>query len=309
MDSQTNSILIVDDESLNITTLSHILGTDYTIYVEKDGQGCLESAKELRPDLILLDIIMPGMNGFDVIKTLKADPELCDIPVIFVTGLNNSKDEELSFSLGASDYINKPFSAPVVKLRVRNQIQIVNHMRSIKKLSIIDVLTGIGSRRHFNAVLSQEWQRAVRENTHIGFMIVDIDNFASYNAKYGHSRGDMVLKEVAGLMDKHFQGTTCHVARWGGEEFSIILPDKNLETVQNIAEDVRNLINNHTFVYDGTQSSITVSVGINSQSPASSTIDNMDTLVSDTTEALNCPKHDGNSGVHVASQTGKGVTK
>jgi len=297
MDSQKNSILIVDDESLNITTLSHILGTDYTIYVEKDGQGCIESAKELRPDLILLDIIMPVMNGFEVIKTLKADPELCDIPVVFVTGLNNSKDEELSFSLGASDYINKPFSAPVVKLRVRNQIQIINHMRSIKKLSIIDVLTGIGSRRHFNAVLNQEWQRAVRENTHIGFMIVDIDNFASFNAKYGHLRGDMVLKEVAGLIDTYFQGTTCHVARWGGEEFSVVLPDKNLETVRSIADEIRTLINGHDFVCDSMSSSIMVSVGISAFAPANSTIDTLDTFVSETTEALNRSKRAGISGV------------
>ena len=297
MDSQKNSILIVDDESLNITALSHILSSDYTIYVEKDGQGCIESARELRPDLILLDIIMPVMNGFEVIKILKADPELCDIPVVFVTGLNNSKDEELSFNLGASDYINKPFSAPVVKLRIKNQIQIVNHMRSIKKLSIVDVLTGIASRRHFNAVLSQEWQRAVRENTHIGFMIVDIDNFESYNAKYGHLRGDMVIKEVAGIIDNYFQGTTSYVARWGGEEFSVVLPDKNLEAVRSIAEEVRNLINSHDFVCDSTSSNITVSVGINAFSPVNGTIDAIDTFVSETTEALSRAKRAGFSGV------------
>jgi len=297
MDSRKNSILIVDDESLNITTLSHILGTDYTIYVEKEGHGCIESAKELKPDLILLDIIMPTMNGFDVIKALKSDPELCDIPVVFVTGLNNSKDEELSFNLGASDYINKPFSAPVVKLRVRNQMRIINHMRCIKKLNITDVLTGIGSRRHFNAVLNQEWQRAIRENSHIGFMIVDIDNFASYNAKYGHLRGDIVLKEVAGLINDHFQGTTCHVARWGGEEFSIVLPDKNLETVRSIAEEVRNLINSHDFVRDSTSSNIMVSVGINAFAPANSTSGTLDVFVSETTESLSRSKRAGVSGV------------
>ena len=297
MDSQKNSILIVDDESLNITTLSHILGKNYTLYVERDGQGCLESAKELRPDLILLDIIMPAMNGFEVIKRLKADPELCDIPVVFITGLNNTKDEELSFSLGASDYISKPFSAPVVKLRVRNQIQIINHMRSIKKLSIIDILTKISSRRHFNAVLNQEWQRAIRENTHIGFMIVDIDNFEAYNAKYGHVRGDVVLKEVASLIDKHFQGTTCHVARWGGEEFSVVLPDKNLDAVRSIAEEVRNLINSHDFVHENTSSSITVSVGINVFAPENGTVDTLDKFVSETTEALSHFKREGISGV------------
>jgi len=126
-----NSILIVDDESLNITALSYILSSDYTIYVEKDGQGCIESARKLKPDLILLDIIMPDMSGFEVIKVLKEDLKTHDIPVVFITGLNSAKDEELGFNLGAADYINKPFSAIVVKLRIQNQIQIINQMRTI----------------------------------------------------------------------------------------------------------------------------------------------------------------------------------
>jgi len=141
MDTKENSILIVDDESLNIIALSHILSPDYTIYVEKSGQGCIESARALKPDLILLDVIMPEMDGFEVIKILKEDPETHDIPVVFITGLNSSKDEERGFNLGASDYVNKPFSAIVVKLRVKNQMQIVNQMRSIKKFNNNSALT------------------------------------------------------------------------------------------------------------------------------------------------------------------------
>jgi len=124
VDVQKNSILIVDDESLNISALSHILSPEYTIYVEKDGQGCIDSARALKPDLILLDIVMPGLNGFEVIKILKNGDETRNIPVIFITGLNNSKDEELGFNLGAADYIYKPFSATIVKLRVKNQMHI-----------------------------------------------------------------------------------------------------------------------------------------------------------------------------------------
>jgi len=290
MDIQKNSILIVDDESLNITALSHILSPDYTIYVEKDGQGCIDSAKELKPDLILLDIIMPAMNGFDAIKILKETEETRDIPVVFVTGLNNYKDEELSFNLGASDYINKPFSAPVVKLRVKNQMQIVNQMRNIKKLSITDVLTGLSSRRHFNAVLNQVWRTAIRQGQHIGFMIIDINNFETYNDKYGHLRGDMVLKDLAHIIDKMLQGTSYQVARWGGEEFAIIMPQANMDIVYSLATRLSEAINGFDFVREGLSSNISVSIGVNALLPETEGIYTLDRFISDTTKALNGSK-------------------
>jgi len=129
-----NSILIVDDEAMNITALTQILKNDYKIYVEKDGFGCIETAVELKPDLILLDILMPAMDGFEVIKELKRTEATKNIPVVFVTGLSNANDEERGFLLGASDYIFKPFSSAMVKLRVANQIKIVNLEREVKRL-------------------------------------------------------------------------------------------------------------------------------------------------------------------------------
>jgi len=133
--NEKNRLLIVDDEPLNLSALTHILSSEYTIYVEKDGIGAIEAAKELKPDLILLDIVMPAMSGFEVISELKKDQALKDIPVIFVTGLSSSQDEEKGFCLGGADYINKPFSSAVVKLRVRNQLTIVNLRRRIAELT------------------------------------------------------------------------------------------------------------------------------------------------------------------------------
>lgn len=289
-EAQKNSVLIVDDESLNITALSHILSPYYTVYVEKDGQGCIDSARELKPDLILLDIIMPGMNGFDVIKVLKEDEDTSHIPVVFVTGLNNSKDEELSFSLGAADYISKPFSAPVVKLRVKNQMQIVNHMRSIKRLSVTDILTGINSRRHFNTLLNQEWRKALRDKQSLGFMIIDINNFEAYNARYGHLRGDIVLKEVAQMIDAKVAGTPYQISRWGGEEFAIVLPGMELDGVRTFATDIEATINAKDFVRDGVPSNISVSIGIHGVSQGEAQLQGLDAFVSSTTEALNFSK-------------------
>jgi diguanylate cyclase (GGDEF)-like protein len=287
MDKIKNSILVVDDEAMNITALTHILKQDYTVYVEKDGLGCLEAARELTPDLILLDILMPAMNGFEVITSLKKDDLTRDIPVIFVTGLNNAQDEEMGFVLGAADYINKPFSAAVVKLRVKNQIQIINQMRLIHNISITDALTGIGNRRFFYTQLEQEWQRSLRQQTPISFLMLDIDHFKVYNDTNGHMQGDMVLRETAQLIQKGLSRAIDKAARWGGEEFAVILPDTTMEGAQKVAERIRQSIESHTFMMDEiTPTKITVSIGINCNVPKRTELYTLETFVSDADKAL-----------------------
>lgn len=129
-----NTILLVDDDTLNISALTHLLNDEFNVIAERSGRRSVDLAKEAQPDVILLDIVMPDMNGFEVIKALKEDEATRDIPVIFITGLNNTKDEEQGLILGAADYINKPFSAYIVKLRIRNQLQISEQIRIIQEL-------------------------------------------------------------------------------------------------------------------------------------------------------------------------------
>ena len=230
------------------------------------------------------------MNGFEVIKVLKENEKTKDIPVIFVTGLNNPKDEELSFSLGAADYINKPFSAPVVKLRVKNQIQIINHSRSIKQLSTTDMLTGVGSRPYMIDTLGTEWRKATSNSRWLGFALFDIDNFQNFNAEYGHIPGDKVLKSVSKLINDKLEGRTGHVARWAGEEFAVVLLDTNLEQIQSFATEIIDMINNHDFVHNGTSFKVTVSAGVNAIVPTETTFHKLDEFISNTTEALNRSK-------------------
>jgi len=135
MSEEKNTVLIVDDENINLKILTHILESDYKIYTAKDGISAVEKAKELLPDLILLDIVMPGTDGYETLVRLKNFEETKGIPVIFISGLSHSDEEEKGLSLGAVDYITKPFSAMIVKLRVSHQIKIVNQMRKIKQLS------------------------------------------------------------------------------------------------------------------------------------------------------------------------------
>jgi putative two-component system response regulator len=130
-----NSLLLVDDETANLLVLNHILGADYTLYTAKDGAGAIKRAAEYLPDLILLDILMPGMDGYEVLSELKKTEKTKGIPVIFITGLSGGGDEEKGLLLGADDYISKPFNNTIVKSRVRNQIRIVNQMRLIERLN------------------------------------------------------------------------------------------------------------------------------------------------------------------------------
>jgi diguanylate cyclase (GGDEF)-like protein len=298
MNNEKNSVLIVDDEAMNITALTHILKADYTVYVEKDGLGCIEAARELSPDLILLDILMPAMNGFEVITALKKDDATRDIPVIFVTGLNNAQDEEMGFVLGATDYINKPFSAAVVKLRVKNQIQIINQMRLIHNISITDALTGIGNRRFFYTQLEQEWQRSLRQQTPISFMMLDIDHFKAYNDTHGHIQGDAVLREVAQIILSSLSRAIDKAARWGGEEFAIILPDTAIDGAKTVAERIRCAVEQHNFMLDESSSTnITVSIGIISSTPKRSNEYTLENYVSDADKALYHAKATGRNRV------------
>ena len=155
MEQQQNSILIIDDEGPNIAVLGRLLGDEYITYAAIDGPTAIKMAKKLKPDLILLDIVMPEMNGYAVLSELKSAPETRDIPVIFITGLNSRKDEEKGLALDASDYISKPFSEVIVKLRVRNQIQIVNARRTIEHLTEVSEANS-KSKSRFLARMSHE---------------------------------------------------------------------------------------------------------------------------------------------------------
>ena len=272
--TQKNSILIVDDEASNIAVLNRLLGQDYTIYAAKDGQTALDMAKKHLPDIILLDIIMPDMNGYAMISQLKALKETKDIPVMFITGLNSTEDEEKGLGLDAADYICKPFRNSIVKLRVRNQIKIVNAMRTIERLSNTDSLTGIANRRNFNERLLLEWSRATREDMNLSLAIADVDHFKCYNDTHGHIQGDVALQIVASAMAKGIKRGVDMIARWGGEEFAILLPQTDLEGALTVSEQIRTDVARERIPCDDKEHYVTLSLGVSSIKPsAGSSID------------------------------------
>jgi len=276
MNKRTNSLLIVDDENSNLKVLTHILGFDYTIYTASNGFDAIEKAKKYMPDLILLDILMPEMDGYQTLCAIKETVEIKKIPVIFITGLDSDEDEEKGLSMDAVDYIVKPFSPTVVKLRVRNQIQIVSQLRTIERLSLIDQLTNLPNRRCFDERLLMEWKQAVREKTNISLIIMDLDKFKDINDVYGHQQGDVVLQTVAGIFSQVIRRPGDFAARWGGEEFVILLPNTPIEGAVEIAENIRKTVEDTDIQRDdGPHMKISISAGVTSLIPSvNSSIDN-----------------------------------
>ena len=262
------TILITDDEKTNLDILGSILSPMYNLLISRSGPRALELAKEHKPDLILLDVLMPEMSGFDVISQLKASEDTDKIPVIFITGLTDAANEEKGFFLGAVDYIVKPFNKSIVKARVNTHIKIIDQMRTIELIGLIDPLTKISNRRGFENRLKVEWGRAHREGTPISFLIMDIDKFKNYNDTYGHQQGDVALKTFAEAASKTLMRAVDFAARWGGEEFVILLPGTDVEGAAGIAERVRENVE-ATVIYteDGAETRITVSIGVNSIIP------------------------------------------
>jgi len=291
-----NSLLIVDDEHTNLKVLAHILGDEYTIYTAANGASAIEKAKEYMPDLILLDILMPEMNGYEALSIIKKTDEIKKTPIIFITGLDSDEDQEKGLSLEASDYITKPLNAKIVKLRVRNQIQIINQMRTIERLSRIDQLTDIPNRRSFDERLQMEWKRAIREKTPISLIMIDIDNFKRINDTYGHPQGDIVLQTIAKILPQSFRRPGDIASRWGGEEFTVLLPNTTLSGALEVAEKIRECVENENIPCDdNTTIKVTISIGVNSIVPDrdSHTKD----LITDADKALYLAKGSGKNRV------------
>ena len=267
-EAEKYTILVVDDENTNIRVLSYALRPEYTVYMAKDGRTALEMIKSLMPDLVLLDVIMPDMSGYEVITEMKNTEEIMDIPVIFITGLGGIEDEEKGFLLGAVDYITKPFNNTIVRVRVRHHLQALRQFRMIKRLGIIDPLTDLHNRRGFNDRLDIEWNRAARDGTPLSLLAIDVDRFKLYNDSYGHPQGDLLLQSIAAVLRQTLLRSTDYIARLGGEEFAVLLPGTNLEGAVGIAEQMRASVEN-TMVpcADGTETHVTISIGVYSQIP------------------------------------------
>lgn len=220
------TILIVDDDRLNRSALAELLQDEGRLLLAKDGASALQiMGREPDIALVLLDVSMPGMDGYEVLQRMRASVELADIPVIFITGMSQEADEERGLLLGAADYVQKPIRPAIVRARVKTHLKLSVQRRTLEAMAMRDGLTGIANRRYFDEVLERSVRQAIRAGTPLGLAIVDVDHFKQYNDHYGHGVGDEALRKVADILRNYMRRPGDLAARYGGEEFVLLLPD------------------------------------------------------------------------------------
>ncbi len=262
MINRTLRILIVDDEKPNLMVLSSLLKSEAQISLATNGQSALEKARSLKPDLILLDIVLPDQNGFDVIKELKASKATHAIPVMFITGLGDVSSEEKGFDLGACDYIHKPFHLGIVKARVKLHLTLARQRIMLEELANVDPLTAIANRRKCDQHVLAQWTAAYRKQSSILIAMVDVDEFKLYNDEYGHDRGDNALSLVAKALSEQLHRSGDFVARYGGEEFMIVIADTNITGARTVIDNCCNAVRALELEHKSSHHSVvTISVG------------------------------------------------
>jgi diguanylate cyclase (GGDEF)-like protein len=229
-------LLLVDDQPVNIQALHQVFAADCQVLMATSGAQALALCRDKQPDLVLLDVQMPGMDGFEICSRIKADSTLASIAIIFVTSNDLPEDETRGLEAGAADFITKPFNPAVVRARVRAQLTIKLQADLLREMAFIDGLTGVHNRRHFDEQLDVEMQRALRSRESLALVLTDVDFFKRYNDAYGHLAGDDCLRRVARTLKGCLRRPGDVLARYGGEEFCCILPDTDLSGALAVAE-------------------------------------------------------------------------
>lgn len=235
-------LLVVDDQPVNIHALFSVFADDHDVFAATSGEQALAFCQQTPPDLILLDVVMHGMDGLEVCRRIKSDPELRGIPVVFVTGQNNPDEEAACWDVGAVDFITKPINARTVRNRVRAHLTLKHQADLLRRLATADGLTGLPNRRQFDERMEAEWQRARRSGTRLALLMIDIDHFKAFNDSVGHLAGDDCLRAVAVAIDSAMRRPGDLAARLGGEEFGCILPETEAAGALGVAERVQQAI-------------------------------------------------------------------
>lgn len=275
--SERERILVVDDNPLIVQALYHTFSNDYQVFMATSGESALDVCRERQPDLVLLDVMMPGLDGYETCERLKADPATRDIPVIFVTGQDDSAAEVRGLAAGAVDFIVKPFNPVIVRARARAHLTIKRQSDLLREMAYTDALTGVANRRCFDLRLENEFTRAQRSGTSLAVMMIDIDRFKLYNERYGHQSGDDSLRLIAAALRTRMRRTGDTLARYGGDEFACILPDTSLAGAFALAEEIEARVRALNIPHAGSDIApvCTVSIGVAASSPAVETLQDL----------------------------------
>src|SRR5687767_410520 len=272
----TGRILVVDDHQDNVELLrARLESWGYAVDTARDGQEALDSVAASAPDLILLDVMMPSVDGNEVARRIKQNPALPFIPIIMQTALDSTESKVEGLEAGADDYITKPIEFAELKARVRSMLrikrlqeeleererQLLEANEKLRHMSRTDGLTGLDNRRYLEQQLDMMYAHSERLNEPLSCVICDLDRFKTVNDTHGHHAGDAVLRQFAAIL-KHEAREIDRVGRYGGEEFVILLPGTVLDAAVTFAERVRKQIEDHTFTFDGGTLRRTASFGV-----------------------------------------------
>jgi diguanylate cyclase (GGDEF)-like protein len=294
-------ILVADDDKLTRLMLHQVLEKEgYSVVEASQGDECLEVYKHTQPSLIILDAMMPVMDGFDCCTTLQSFPGSEHIPVLMITALEDQASVDRAFEVGASDYITKPINLAVLRQRVRILIEKSRLYRELEQanqqllhLAMSDTLTQLSNRRSFDEYLSREWQRMGREFSPLSLILCDVDFFKAYNDTYGHPAGDKCLTAVAHVLSEAVKRPADFVARYGGEEFAVILPNTEAIGAAHVAQKIQSKVKALKIPHANSRVSeyVTVSIGIASLFPTSES--SPETLIAAADRALYQSKAQG----------------
>lgn len=263
------TILIIDDNVDTIRLLSAMLKDIGQVLFATSGRTGLKIAEERQPQLILLDVEMPDMDGYQVCELLKNSPDASNASIIFVTGRTDNASEIKALDSGAVDFITKPLNPPVVRARVRTHMKLQHQAMALARLANQDGLTGIFNRRYFDEIIAKEFARHKRQKLPLGLALIDIDHFKSYNDNYGHQKGDDCLRGVSAALNAATRRPGEVVARYGGEEFVVVLPytpaDDAAKYGEWICHRIEELKLEHG--YSSCNSFVTISVGVSAGIP------------------------------------------
>ncbi|AGX87121.1 diguanylate cyclase [Candidatus Symbiobacter mobilis] len=257
-------LLVVDDQPINIQVMYQIFAGQYQVFMATSGQQALNFCRRTPPDLVLLDVVMPDLDGYEVCTALKADPATRNIPVIFVTAHTEAAQVTRGLEVGAVDFISKPVNPAVIRARVKTQLTLKFQSDLMRRLVFLDGLTGVFNRRYFDQQLGIELARSARVQTPLALILLDVDFFKRYNDRYGHQAGDDCLRAVAQTLKGALHRPADLVARYGGEEFVCILPETAFDDAMNMAQELESKIHQQGIPHADSEAAsvVTISLGV-----------------------------------------------
>lgn len=288
-------LLVVDDQPINIQVMYQAFAGDYQVFMATGGAQALAICRDNPPDLVLLDVVMPDMDGFEVCRELKAQESTRHIPVIFVTAHTDPAQETHGLSLGAVDFIAKPINPAVVRARVKTHLTLKFQSDLLRKLVFLDGLTAVFNRRYFDQQLGTEWARSVRNGSPLSVILLDVDFFKAYNDRYGHQAGDDCLRMIGMTLKSSLKRPADLVARYGGEEFGCILPDTPFDDAMALALSLEDKVRKLQIAHESSTVAkvVTISLGVASNGGTVTATDNCADLLKLADDRLYQAKHTG----------------